>query len=310
MTIVRATVLATALAKRATAFAGPTGRDSSLRALMSTKGSEAPKFDPEMVKAYNKISENHRHPAGPWTLMTDHVVRHCAGMTSQAVVLDLASGPGEPAATIARALPGADVLATDVSEDMVASAASATADLPNVSARVADAQALDGFGDGTVDVVTCCYGYMFPTDKAAALAETLRVLKPGGLLVATTWDRVDMLKISRDIMTAVLGTPPPPPPLNPMSLSEEGLFKSLVEDAGFRDVVQTTSTYPFDFGPDKDFQFTVGTILLREKLDELDAWKTAETAFWANIDQYTATDTAGNMIMPENTFRLTTATKA
>ena len=37
-------------------------------------------------------------------------------------------------------------------------------------------------------VVTCCYGYMFPTEKETALAETLRVLKPGGTLVATTWD--------------------------------------------------------------------------------------------------------------------------
>ena len=42
--------------------------------------------------------------------------------------------------------------------------------------------------DASYDVVTCCYGYMFPTEKETALAETLRVLKPGGTLVATTWD--------------------------------------------------------------------------------------------------------------------------
>ena len=287
------------------------GGASTVRALSASakQGSEAPKFDPEMVAAYNKIAENHHHPRGPWKMMTDIVEAHVAGKASP-MVLDLASGPGQPAATVAKRLPSARVVATDVSEDMVASATIATADLPNLTAQVADAQVLDAFADGSVDVVTCCYGYMFPTDKAAALAETFRVLKPGGLLVATTWDRVDMLKIARDIMTEVLGAPPPPPPLNPMSLAEDGLFASLVSGAGFEDVGQITSTYPFDFGAEKNFQFKVGTILLKDKLDELDAWATAEAAFFANIDKYTHLNADGNMIMPENTFRLTTAKKA
>lgn len=197
---------------------------------MSSK-SNAPKFDPEMVKAYNVMAANHRHPNGPWVAMKDAVVAHPGSAT--ATILDLASGPAEPAATIAAALPGATIHATDVSEDMVASATNATKDLPNVTASVADAQDLSAYSDGSIDIVTCSYGYMFPTDKARALSETYRVLRPGGLLVATTWDRVDILKISKDVMTHVLGAEPPPPTLNPMSLSEEGLFKGMVEAAGF-----------------------------------------------------------------------------
>jgi ubiquinone/menaquinone biosynthesis C-methylase UbiE len=46
----------------------------------------------------------------------------------------------------------------------------------------ADAQDLP-FQTDSVDIVTCCYGYMFPEDKELALAETYRVLKPGGTLV-------------------------------------------------------------------------------------------------------------------------------
>ena len=52
-----------------------------------------------------------------------------------------------------------------------------------------------------------------------------------------------MLPLTNDIMTAVLGEAPPAPVLNPMALSEEGLFFGMVEGAGFSDVVQTTSTY-------------------------------------------------------------------
>jgi methylase of polypeptide subunit release factors len=37
-------------------------------------------------------------------------------------VLDLASGPGEPATTLARALPGAEVTCTDYAPDMVTKA--------------------------------------------------------------------------------------------------------------------------------------------------------------------------------------------
>ena len=75
------------------------------------------------------------------------------------------------------------------------------------------------------------------------------------MIIATTWDRVDILKISKDVMTAVLGFEPPPPPLNPMSLSEPGLFEKMLQETGFVNIKQSTSTYPFDFGNDKTFQF-------------------------------------------------------
>ena len=51
----------------------------------------------------------------------------------------------------------------------------------------------------------------------------------GGLLVATTWDRLDTLSLMKDIMESVLGFPPPPPEMNPMALSQEGLFHQMVK---------------------------------------------------------------------------------
>lgn len=244
--------------------------------------------------------------------MCSAVLTH-VGQDSSPVILDVASGPAEPAATIAAALPGAKIIATDVAPAMVEAAAKVAADkqLSNVTAVMMDAQDLSAYAEHTVDVVTCCYGYMFPNDKALALRETFRVLKPGGLLVATTWDRLDIQKISRDVMEHVLGAPPPAPPINPMSLSEEGLFKRLVIDAGFEDVEQSTSTYPFTFGDEKDFQERVGLILLKEKLDMIgdQGWAKAKEAFWANIGKYTQVLENGEMIMPQNTFRLTLAKK-
>ena len=261
-----------------------------------------------MAAVYSKMANQHKHPAGPWPIMVDEVLK-VAKVGDK--IVDVASGMGEPALTIAKALPDATVFSTDFSEDMVAKAGVAAADVPNMTASWMDVQDMKDFEDSSVDIVTCCYGYMFPEDKVKALQETRRILKDGGVLVATTWDNVDILKISRDIMTEVIGEAPPPP-LNPiMSLSEPGLFESLIVEAGFdkSKIAQTTSSYPFDLGNERDFQFKFGTLLLRDKLDELDGWDVAEKAFWDNIDKYSEIDENGNRVMPSNTFRMTIVKK-
>ncbi len=281
-------------------------RALSTRAASTRALSTAPQFDEAMAKAYNIVAENHRHKDGPWSRMRDKVVDALEGRAG--TILDLASGPGEPAATIAEALPSAHVLATDVADAMVAAATNATSHLPNVKVQLADAQNLEGMSDASFDVVTCCYGYMFPTEKETALSETLRVLKPGGTLVATTWDILYMMPLARDVMTDILGKEPPTPDLNPMSLAEDGLFRSLVEGAGFVSVEQATSTYPFDLGTDKYMQFRCGTLPLKQKFDELDCWTQAEAAFWEHVPKYASVEN-GALVMPGNTFRLTTARK-
>ena len=127
----------------------------------------------------------HTHPNGPWAKMLAAVK---AGLPADGsgTVLDLATGPGEPANMIARKLPYAFVTASDLSEDMVAAAKKRMDGLPNVELVVADMAELP-FEDGSFDVVTSCYGFMFPEDKKKACSEALRVLKPGGTLIATYW---------------------------------------------------------------------------------------------------------------------------
>lgn len=266
-------------------------------------------FDAELVAVYKKLSDQHRHPNGPWPLMVNKCQSILSSKTHKCSILDIASGPGQPGISIAEAMPGATIFVTDASEDMIEKAKAASAHLPNVTVSVTDAENLAEFADHSVDVVTCCYGYMFPKDKDKALAETYRVLKPGGSLIATTWDDLDILKISRDIMTAVLGHDPPAPEMNPMSLSEPGLFESMVQKAGFTNLDVSTSTYPFDLGAESEFQLKVGTILLKDKLDELNAHDTARTAFLDNIMKYAQTTSDGSMVLPNNTFKLTIATK-
>ena len=85
----------------------------------------------------------------------------------------------------------------------------------------------------------------------------------------------------------------------------------MLEDAGFASIEQTTSTYPFLFGKDKEFQFLVGTMLVKDKLNEMgdDAWKKAREGWEGNVMKYATIEPDGTLMLPKNTFRLTLARK-
>ena len=69
--------------------------------------------------------------------------------------------------------------------------------LSNLTAQPADAQHLQGFADSSFDLVTCQYAIFALPDCDSALREVLRVLKPGGLFVATCWGvDSDMMNVS------------------------------------------------------------------------------------------------------------------
>ena len=154
-----------------------------LQYLCTVSKSVKQNFKAEFAEAYNRMAKNHEHPDGPWVKIT----KEALNFTSSGTILDLASGPGQPGAMIARAMPNSLVIATDISDEMIITAHEVHKSIPNLVIKKADMVKLDEFEDGVFDVVTCCYGYMFVQDSDKALQETFRVLKRGGVLLATTW---------------------------------------------------------------------------------------------------------------------------
>jgi SAM-dependent methyltransferase len=270
---------------------------------------QKPLFDAEMSKIYKIIAENHRHPSGPWVTMLDKVHDYAKTNGGTFRALDLATGPGEPAETIALQFPDSTVVATDLSPDQVKIAQEKTATLPHMTAQVADMENLVDFQECSFDIVTCCYGFMFPPDIQKAVSESYRVLKPGGTLIATTWNRVGMMENLRAVMTDVLGQTPPPPPANPLSLKEPGLFESILEKAGFDQIETETHEYPFDMTKDPEIQLKAALMLAREKLDELDAWDKAKLAFEKHRHDFGAFDYNGHWMIGGNEYKLTVCHK-
>lgn len=156
-------------------------------------------------------------------------------------VLDLASGPGEPALTIAGMVgPDGHVTATDLVPEMLEGAGRRAADqgISNLSAEVADMQALP-FEDGRFDRVTCRFGIMFPPDKAAALRECHRVLKPGGRAAFLVWGPLGhntMFGIFHGAFRDVLGDAMTHDSDSQFSFAADGAIAAALADAGFDDV--------------------------------------------------------------------------
>jgi 2-polyprenyl-6-hydroxyphenyl methylase/3-demethylubiquinone-9 3-methyltransferase len=108
-----------------------------------------------------------------------------AGVGSGMRVLDVGAGSGY--AALPAAATGAEVVATDVTPELLATGKRRAGERGLVLQwQVADAQALP-FPDGTFDTVLSCIGAMFAPDQEATAWELLRVCRPGGTVAMANW---------------------------------------------------------------------------------------------------------------------------
>lgn len=97
-------------------------------------------------------------------------------------ILDVATGTGDLAIALARALPGARITGIDISENMLAEGRRKVAEKgldERITLQAGDAEALD-FADARFDLVTVAFGVRNFGNIEAGLSEMRRVLKPGG----------------------------------------------------------------------------------------------------------------------------------
>jgi demethylmenaquinone methyltransferase/2-methoxy-6-polyprenyl-1,4-benzoquinol methylase len=97
-------------------------------------------------------------------------------------ILDVATGTGDLAISLARRIPGARITGVDISEGMLAigRAKVARAGLDErIALRIGDAEAIEAPGD-SFDCVTVAFGVRNFGDIRRGLGEMHRVLRPGG----------------------------------------------------------------------------------------------------------------------------------
>jgi ubiquinone/menaquinone biosynthesis C-methylase UbiE len=104
-------------------------------------------------------------------------------------ILETAAGTGVVTEELHRALPDAEIVATDLNQPMLEQAARRLG-AAKVHFQPADAQSLP-FPDNSFDLVVCQFGIMFFPDKVRANSEARRVLRDGGRYMLVIWDRIE-----------------------------------------------------------------------------------------------------------------------
>jgi ubiquinone/menaquinone biosynthesis C-methylase UbiE len=157
-------------------------------------------------------------------------------------ILETAAGTGAVTEALHEALPGSEIVATDLNQPML-DVASRRVQAVNVRFQVADAQDLP-FDDGAFDLVVCQFGAMFFPDKVRGHSEARRVLRDGGSYLLAIWDRIENNPMSDVAQQALIELFPDDPPLfmreGPFGYHDRAQIERDLNDAGFTAVTIDT----------------------------------------------------------------------
>ena len=161
-----------------------------------------------------------------------------AQIAAEHAVLDIATGPGEPALSVASLVgPQGKVFGIDPIPEMIAGArrTATRLGLKNVQFEVAYADRLP-FPADSFDAVICRFGVMFFPAPVDALREMLRVLKPGRKLALAVWHFAERnpfhYSLSRVIDLFVPSPPLPPDALDAFRFASPGALSGVLAEAG------------------------------------------------------------------------------
>ncbi len=167
-------------------------------------------------------------------------------------VIDLASGTGEPAISLADRVGGqGHVTAVDLSSELLAIAEkrARARGLNNLTLHQGDAHSLP-FPDDHFDLATSRFGVMFFRDVEKALSELHRVLRPGAQACLLAWGSFDqpywqsmMGTVHRHVGGPLLQPGGP----DPFRFAEPGSLSRVLRSAGFNEVTEETTILPWEW---------------------------------------------------------------
>ena len=172
-----------------------------------------------------------------------HWLIDAAAIQPGSTVVDIATGIGEPAISVAtRHGDSVRVIATDQAADMLNIARKRAAEL-----RLGSIEFLEMDGEqlavdhvASVDSVLCRWGLMFMPDVDRALRAIHNTLTPGGRFATAVWstaDRAPSIGFAMNFVRQRLNLPPPPANMpNPFCLADVAALTNRLAAAGFTDI--------------------------------------------------------------------------
>jgi SAM-dependent methyltransferase len=160
------------------------------------------------------------------------LIADAASVASEDRVLDVGCGTGVLTRAAAdRVADESQVTGLDLNEGMLAVARRLR---PRIDWRLGDATTLP-LPDDSYDVVLSQFSLMYFPDRSAAIAEMVRVLRPGGRLAVAVWgpyERATGYVILTEIAKSECGQEAVDVLTAPFALGEEGALRVLFQEAG------------------------------------------------------------------------------
>ncbi len=192
-------------------------------------------------------AEAYERSMGRWSARLAEAMLDALALPAGAAVLDAGCGTGALSAAISRRDGAARITGVDLSEAFLASA---RARVPAGRFMVGDVTRLD-LPDDAFDAALSLLVLQFVSDRAAAVAELARVVKPGGLVAAAMWDFTGGFAFLRAFVDTVAATEPEGEAFRARYWSDPigtpGRLSALLRDAGLREVAERDVVIRQDF---------------------------------------------------------------
>jgi SAM-dependent methyltransferase len=143
-------------------------------------------------------------------------------------LLDIGCGSGLFCSLAAAS--GASITGLDGTEPLIIAARDR---IPSVAFLTGEMESLP-FPDSSFNIVTACNSIQYAASVPNALAEAIRVLKPGGRFVTMIWGNKEDCQAAVSLGAIGKLLPPPPPGApGPFTLSENRKIEQMLTEAGF-----------------------------------------------------------------------------
>jgi SAM-dependent methyltransferase len=190
---------------------------------------------------------------GRWSARLAPLLVKWAGVRDGEQILDVGSGTGTLAVAAHAAAPAGRIVGIDPAASYVAFA-NARHGRQNLAFEAGDGQKMR-FADATFDRTLSLLVLNFIPDRAKALAEMIRVTKPGGSLAAAVWDYGDGMQMLRVFWDEAVALDPAAAARDErnMPLCRRGELATLWREHGLAQVVEQPLTIRMSFSSFEDY---------------------------------------------------------
>lgn len=221
-------------------------------------------------------------------------------------VLDVATGLGEPALTIARRVgPSGKVVGIDIAPTMIAGAAERgrAGGVTNAWFHVLDLDDLVGWPEAAYDTAVCRFGLVYLPELERGLRAVRHVLTPDAPFATAVWappDRVPFIAVAKDAIHRVLGVPGPGADMpHAFALSERGVLEQALSSSGYGKIRGERVTLVVELPSPEAYVEVMRETTRLDALVQSTAPEKCEAA-WAAVAEATAPyrDAAGTVSFP------------